>query len=1057
MDASEQRLAQADRAARVEALVQQLSETEHALQDLLDCEVGAVVDPVRGTPIILRQAQAELRRSEACTRLLLEQVPAIVWTTDGDLCLISIAGKGADVLGKPAGDLIGCSLVDVVEEHAGLAGALAAHYRALEGQQASYDATLGERVFHGTVEPLHGEAGQIVGCVGLGLDITPEEIRQQNADIDRASEELVAVHNDLEASRLRYRDLFESAPDGYLVTDPVGVVRRANRAAVDLLGMHEEMLRDSDLVTYVAGGDRAEFHRRMDRVRAGEDPGGVEWQVHVRSRANADIDRASVDIDRASVDIDRASDGIFPAALTVSPIRDREGVLTGLRWLLRDISPSKRAEERERLLEEVRVALEETQAANRLLRTLLDTMPVGVVVCNAEGALLMTNPPGQDILGERVVGTVADPQRSYTPHYPDGSPFPSSEMPLARAMALGEMVDGVEILIRREDGSERTILAGAAPVRDNAGQIVSGVTVFQDISARKEMERERAQVRQALRRYADRLQGLYEADQAILAARSVDEIARVALRRVPDLLDCVRADVILYDLDAGEMALLAVHTAGETRVGRGWRSTIDEAWTDVLETLAQGAPHIIEDVQQSPSDSPWRMALKADIDRASVEHVRALVAVPLIVEGALIGSLNLGMRTPEQLTSGQMDVAGELAIQLALGIHQARLREQVQRHADELEKQVRRRTAALHASQARLRAIFDNATVGIALTDLKGHVIESNPGLQKMLGYTAEELKGKHFVEFTHPEDAEADEALFQELLVGKRESYRLLKRYIRKDGDQLWSNLHVSFVHAPRGKPRFAVALVEDVTEQRAAQQALMRSEKLALTGRLAASLAHEINNPLQSVVGCLDLAEESLAEGQQADVRQMLQIGAEELQRAATIVTQLRDLNRPSELGNRELVDVKDLLEQVLLLTKKQCRQHHVEVIWEPGHDLPWLSVVPDEIKQVFLNLVLNAVEAMPDGGQLRIGIRQTSIRALHTDEPEGVRITFHDTGVGISPEALSELFDPFYTTKEEGLGLGLYVSYNIVDAHDGRIDVESRVGEGTTFTLWLPVDGG
>jgi PAS domain S-box-containing protein len=911
------------------------------------------------------------------------------------------------------------------------------------------------------------------------------------------------------------------------------------------------------------------------------------------------------------------------------------------------------------------IVLRQAQAANILLRTLLDVMPVGVVVCDAEGTLLMTNPPGEEILGGRVFGTIESPKRTYAPCYPDGSPFPASEMPLVRAMELGETVENVEILIRREDGSERTILAGAAPVRDEAGQTVSGVTVFQDITARKKTERalresqrdlaraqeigqigswrldvgrnvltwsdenhrifgvpvgtpmtyetfldvvhpddreyvdarwqtglrgesydiehrivvdgqikwvrekaylefdetgvlvggfgitqditarkqaqaeieslsrfpqenpnpvlrvardgtlryanegshplveawragvgkavpygwqalvaealdagvvqaaeascddqvyalsiapivdggyanlygmditERVRAQRSVQLYADRLRGLHEADQAILAARSVDEIAEAALRRVPDLLDCVRADVMLYDLDVGEMTLLAVHAAGETRVGKSWHGDIDDEWAAVLQDLAQGATYTVEDVQQAPARSPWREALRS-------EHVHALVVLPLLVEGRLIGSLNLGMRRPGQLSAGQREIAGELAIQLAIGIRQAELRAHVERHADELEQQVRRRTAALRASQARLQAIFDNAAVGIALLDLEGRVVESNPGLQKMLGYTAEELAGKHFIEFTHPSDAETDEALFQELLAGKRDSYSLSERYIRKDGSQLWGNLHASFIRDARGRLQYGVGLVEDITERREAQRALMQSEKLALTGRLAASLAHEINNPLQSVIGSLDLADESLVEGEIASARQMLQIGTEELQRASSIVTQLRDLSRPSEVGNRELADVKDLMDQVLLLTKKQCRKHKVEVVWEPGRDLPWLSVAPDQIKQVFLNLVLNAVEAMPDGGRL-------TIRALCTDEPEGVRITLRDTGPGIPPEVFPRLFEPFYTTKEQGLGLGLYVTYGIVDAHDGCIDVESRVGEGTTFTVWLPAEGG
>jgi len=1191
MDGSERELLQTDRAARVEALVRRLGETEHALQELLAGEVDAVVDPVRGTPIILRQAQAELRRSEARARLLLERTPAIVWTTDVDLSVTSIAGQEAAALGMTGDRMLGRSLIDVVNEHAGLEGVLAAHYRALEGQRATYDADVGDRVFHGAVEPLRDESGRIVGCVGLGLDVTHrrriedafggklgaarreleslaerggalapdhralveevlessfaavealqgagEALRQQN-------EELTVAHNALETSRRRYRDLFESAPDGYLVTDPAGVVRQANRTAMELLDVQKEALRDRPLGVYVAEKDRDEFRRRLDRVRAGEEPGG-EWELHVRS-----------------------GDGVFPAALTVSPVRDLQGDLSGLRWLLRDVSLSKRAEEHERLLEKTRAAAQEAQAANSLLRTLLDTMPVGVVVCDAEGSLLMTNPPGEEILGSPVYGSVEQPKRTYTPLHLDGSPFPAEEMPLARAMELEETVENVEMLIRREQGDDRTILAGAAPVRDETGEVVSGVAVFQDITARKGVERERERLaglveqernllqtvmentrahlayldadftfvtvnsayaegsghsreeligrnhfdlfphaenqaifervretgepvtfharpfefpdqpgravtywdwslvpvkekgavrgfvfslvdvteqeqgRQALRRYADRLRGLHEVDQTILAARSVDEIAGAALTGASQLLDCVRASVMLYDLEAKEMSLLAVRAGDETRIGKGWHDSIDDGWARRLESLRRGATVTIEDVQQAPPGSPWREALRA-------ERVRALVIVPLLIEGELIGSLNLGMRAPEQLTSGQMDIAQELAIQLAIGIQQARLRERIRRHTQELEERVERRTAALQASQARFRSVFEGAAIGIALIDPEGQIVQSNPAFQRMLGYSDEALLRLDLAALIHSDDRDADVDRYKLLIAEGRDRDTVEKRFVRKDGQLLWANVTMSVAQGTWCQPQFFIAMIEDVTERKQAQEALIQAEKLAVTGRMAASMAHEINNPLQSAIGCLGLAQESLDAGAGEDARKLLQIVLEELRRTADVVADMRDIHRRSKPLEREPTDVNTLIEQVLTLNQKKCETHGVDVLWSREDDLPCLMLAPDRIQQVFLNLALNAVEAMPDGGRLEV-------RANRADDPPGVSVVFADSGVGIGPDGLSHLFDPFYTEKAGGLGLGLFISKNIVENHGGRIGVESQPGEGTTFTVWLPAD--
>ncbi len=581
------------------------------------------------------------------------------------------------------------------------------------------------------------------------------------------------------------------------------------------------------------------------------------------------------------------------------------------------------------------------------------------------------------------------------------------------------------------DGTVRWVSETGDVFWDEHGEAIRMLGIVQDITERK-------QAQEALRRYADRLQVLHEIDRAVVATHSVAEIAQATLRHVRQLVGCLRASVIEFNVEANELMVLAADADGETRVGKGWRSPLDGVWS-IMDELAQGKIHTEEDIQTLPSSSPLVEALRA-------EGVRAYVNVPIISQGEPICSLNLGMASPGDVTSEQADIAREVADELAVGIHHARLHQQVQQHAAELEKQVARRTAALRASEARFRAIFEEAGIGIALVDMEGRLVESNPALQEILGCRAEELHGMSFVEIIHPDDGPADMKLYEELMAGRRDDnkYKVKRCHTRKDGQLRWCNLTVSLVQKAWGKSQYAIVMVEDVTEQKQIQQALIQSEKLAITGRLAASLAHEINNPLQSVIGCLGLAGESLAEGE--DAGEFLQIATEELERAAGIVTQLRDLNRPSRPEEREPTDVNALLEQVLMLTKKQCQKYQVEVNWEVGDDLPPLVLAPDRMRQVFLNLMLNAVDAMPEGGRLQVGTSRTS-------DPAGVCVSFADSGRGIAPDVVSRVFDPFYTTKPEGLGLGLYVTHNIVAEHGGHVEVESQVGEGATFKVWLP----
>jgi PAS domain S-box-containing protein len=364
----------------------------------------------------------------------------------------------------------------------------------------------------------------------------------------------------------------------------------------------------------------------------------------------------------------------------------------------------------------------------------------------------------------------------------------------------------------------------------------------------------------------------------------------------------------------------------------------------------------------------------------------------------------------------------------------------------QLEQLVQQRTAALEASEARFRAIFEEAAIGIALADPEGRLMATNPALQRLLGYSEQELAGTRFPDLLGRGNGDAGE-LPREPLAGEGSVYTLEQQYTRKNGETGEANVIVSLLRRDTDASPLVLALVEDVTERKRAQEALIQAERLAVIGRMAASLAHEINNPIQSVVGCLGLATELLEDGK--DASQFMSVAMEELERAARIVRRMRDLGRREE-GHKELAGVGELVEKVLILTHNQARNEQVEVVWEGGEELSPVPVVRDRIQQVFLNLVLNAIDAMPRGGELRI-------RAARTDGPPGVQVSFADTGKGIPPDEVERLFEAFHSTKDLGLGLGLYVSRNIVQEHGGRIDVQSEVGQGTTFTVWLPAQDG
>jgi len=243
----------------------------------------------------------------------------------------------------------------------------------------------------------------------------------------------------------------------------------------------------------------------------------------------------------------------------------------------------------------------------------------------------------------------------------------------------------------------------------------------------------------------------------------------------------------------------------------------------------------------------------------------------------------------------------------------------------------------------------------------------------------------------------------------------------------------------------RLYQALVDQIQVLQTTQAKLIHSEKMGALGRLIASISHEINNPLQSIQGCLTLAKEELEGPTRLEkLERYLDIAEDEIERIAVIVRRVREFYRPSGQEHAP-IDLHETLESVLELSRKELQHSYVDVerIWDP--DIPRIVANPDHLKQVFLNLVINAIDAMPEGGNL-------SIRTIL--DHESVSIEFADTGCGMSPEAQARLFEPFFTTKPHGSGLGLSISYGIIREHEGQILVQSEEGKGTTFTIVLPI---
>jgi signal transduction histidine kinase len=231
---------------------------------------------------------------------------------------------------------------------------------------------------------------------------------------------------------------------------------------------------------------------------------------------------------------------------------------------------------------------------------------------------------------------------------------------------------------------------------------------------------------------------------------------------------------------------------------------------------------------------------------------------------------------------------------------------------------------------------------------------------------------------------------------------------------------------------------------ELQATHRQLLHAEKLSAVGKLAASLAHEFNNPICGISNVLEGLQKRVALDAENNAMVALAIG--ECHRVAKLVTDLQTLSRPTT-GAKEPLDLHALLDAMLRFCDKECRRHHIRVVRDYEENLPLVLAVEDQLKQVMLNLFTNAVAAMEEEG---------GILAVETAFQGGqVVVRVEDTGPGIRPEDLGRIFEPFFTTKPagKGTGLGLPVSYGIIEQHGGTITVQSEPGQGTVFTVTLP----
>ncbi len=353
-----------------------------------------------------------------------------------------------------------------------------------------------------------------------------------------------------------------------------------------------------------------------------------------------------------------------------------------------------------------------------------------------------------------------------------------------------------------------------------------------------------------------------------------------------------------------------------------------------------------------------------------------------------------------------------------------------------------------------LNMLIEASPDGIIVTDAKGEIIIYNKAAERILGFTNEEVIGKANVKSLYPKGLarKIRELLMDDRLGGKGVLPPTELFVKNKWGEVIDISLSASLLFGEQGDEVAAIGIFKDMGEMvrmkrklKETQEQLFDAEKLAAMGRLTSRIAHEINNPLYGIINTLELLKPEIPETSKR--RELLEMSLSEVVRLSTMVKNMLTFSRPDQETRNE-IDMNKFLRNILMFLEKQLQECDIKVTVEYDPDLQLVTVSPGQMRQVFLNVIKNGMEAMPHGGELTVTTR---------GRDRAAEVIVQDTGVGMTEEVKGRIFDAFFTTKEhdvKGVGLGLSVCYGIVKDHGGDIIVESTPGQGSSFTISLPI---
>jgi two-component system cell cycle sensor histidine kinase/response regulator CckA len=655
-----------------------------------------------------------------------------------------------------------------------------------------------------------------------------------------------------------------------------------------------------------------------------------------------------------------------------------------------------------------RQAEEALRASERRLQLINDAMLDLVSEVDVEGSYRFVSGSYQTVLGYRPEDLLGRPAVERV-HPDDRERVISS---VQRTIESGKTARE-ELRCQRADGTYVWVESSVLPVFAPSGSLTGVVLASREIS-----ERRRAQ--DALQRSAARLEGLHRIDRSLLAAHSPHEIAGVALPRLRHLTLADRADVVVFDNASREVELIAADSADDSGPVAGQRRPYD-ALTGPDALRAAPIRYIIDLAEVK---APARA-----MEQERQAGIRSVLSVALAVEGQLFGALNLQATRPRAFSDEDREIAQEVADELAIALHQAEL------------------ASRLVAERQKLADLVEYFPEAVILLDDEVRVTLANSLGDRLLKGLGRRDPGGALVELVGTP--------LQVLVASEADGLR--HELVDPGPPARTFEVRAKAVGSP---PSGWIILARDITTEKLMGESLEQRDRLALIGQLAGGMAHDFNNILTTIMTYPEmlLRQHDLAAG----VRAPLELVVEQANRGATLVRQMLDFSRRSLSEQRPLEIYSFLADLAKILRRTLPDDIDVELI-PPRDEALTIRGDPTQLQQIFMNLAVNARDAMAGGGVLRIACERVAALPETVPAEAGnklhgwVHIEVSDTGCGIPAHILPRVFEPFFTTKPAGVGTGLGLSqvYGLVKQHEGHITFESTVGVGSTLHIWLPLE--